>query len=80
MIKKMWGISLAGVLAMGLTACSGSQEAADTQPSQTAVETTKETETETQAETKAQEETGDGGMTWDLSLIHIYSGGKSLEL
>lgn len=74
MIKKMWGISLAGVLAMGLTACSGSQEAADTQPSQTAVETTKETETETQAETKAQEETGDGGMTWDMAeeiLTHI---------
>lgn len=74
MIKKMWGISLAGVLAMGLTACSGSQEAADIQPSQTAVETTKETETETQAETKAQEETGDGGMTWDMAeeiLTHI---------
>ena len=32
MNKKMWGISLAAVLALGLTACSGSQETAEKQP------------------------------------------------
>ena len=32
MKKKLWGISLAAALAIGLTACGGSQETADTQP------------------------------------------------
>ena len=68
MKKKIWGISLAAALAIGLTACGGSQETADTQqaaPSTTAAGTTKETENETEAQA---EETGDeGGMTWDMA-------------
>ena len=59
MKKKLWGISLAAALAIGLTACGGSQETADTQPaapSTTAAGTTMETENQTEAQA---EESGD---------------------
>ena len=78
MKKKLWGISLAAALAIGLTACGGSQETADTQqaaPSTTAAGTTKETENETEAQAEETgDEGGEGGMTWDMAeeiLTHI---------
>ena len=78
MKKKLWGISLAAALAIGLTACGGSQETADTQPaapSTTAAGTTMETENQTEAQDEESgDEGGEGGMTWDMAeeiLTHI---------
>ena len=78
MKKKLWGISLAAALAIGLTACGGSQETADTQPaapSTTAAGTTMETENQTEAQAEESgDEGGEGGMTWDMAeeiLTHI---------
>lgn len=73
MRKRVWGITLAAALAVGLTACAAGGKTADTQtaaPSASA-EAVKETERETET---AEEENGDSGMTWDMAdeiLSHI---------